>query len=186
VGGQRGYPYLYGHLLGAVAHWLAVEGVIDMGPDIFFVVGRILHVIGVVLWIGGVAFIATILLPVLRGMTEPAKSLALFSAIEGRFKTQAKIVTLITGLSGFFMLNWIDGWERYRDPSFWWLDLMTFIWFLFTLILFVVEPLLLKRGVHTAAIRDPARAMRVANRMLLILTALSLIAILGAILGVHG
>jgi len=157
-----------------------------MDQEFFFVAGRVLHVIGVVLWIGGIAFIATVLIPTLRGMANPEKSLALFAAVEGRFKRQAKVVTLLTGLSGFFMLTWLSGWSRYLDVSFWWLHLMTLIWVFFTLVLFVAEPLLLKRGIHTAARRDPARALRLAHRMLSILTILSLIAILGAITGVHG
>jgi len=157
-----------------------------MDNEVFFVIARVLHVIGVVLWIGGVAFIATVLIPALRGMPDPRKSLALFGAIEGGFRRQSKFVTLITGLSGFFMLAWLDAWDRYMDVSFWWVHLMTFIWLVFTLILFVLEPLLMKRGIHAKAKRDPARALRVAHLMLTILTGLSLITILGAIVGVHG
>jgi len=156
-----------------------------VGEDVF-VIARILHVIGVVLWIGGVAFLALVVVPTLRNLPEMENNFKVFAAVEGRFKGQAKIITLMTGLSGFFMLFWLDAWERYLDISFWWLHLMTFIWFFFTLVLFVIEPILIKRNIHEKAIRDPAATFRFVNRMLKVLTTLSMIAILGAIAGVHG
>ena len=157
-----------------------------MASEAFFVAARILHVIGVVLWIGGVAFIATVMLPALRSMPDAENSLALFGAFEDRFKDQARIVTLITGLSGMYMLTWLGAWDRYLDPSFWWVHLMTFIWLVFTLILFVVEPLLGRSGLPARAKRDPPKAFRIVHRMLLLLLTLSLLAILGGVAGVHG
>lgn len=151
----------------------------------FFIAARVLHVIGVVLWIGGVAFIVTVLLPTLRRMPEAKQSLALFGAVEGRFKSQAKFVTLVTGLSGMFMLTWLHAWNRYLDTSYWWVHLMTFIWIVFTLMLFVLEPAFLSRKFRDSASRNPEKALRVVHRLLSILLILSLIAILGAVLGVH-
>lgn len=150
-----------------------------------FVIARVLHVIGVVLWIGGVAFIATVLLPALRRMPDAENRLALFGAVEGRFKNQARVVTLITGLSGIYMLAWLDAWDRYLDLSSWWVHLMTFIWLVFTLILFVVEPLLVRSGVPARAGRDPSRTLKFIHRMLWILLSLSMLAIFGAVAGVH-
>ncbi len=155
------------------------------GEDVF-VMARVLHIIGVVLWIGGVAFLALVVVPTLRSLPEPEKNFKIFAAIEGRFKGQAKIVTLITGMSGFFMLFWLNAWDRYLDSSFWWVHLMTFIWVFFTLVLFVIEPVLIKRNVHEKAMSNPAATLRFVNRMLTVLTTLSMMAILGAIAGVHG
>jgi len=156
-----------------------------MDSENFFVAARVLHVIGVVLWIGGVAFITTVLLPTLRSMPEAEKSMALFGAVEGRFKLQAKIVTLVTGLSGMFMLTWMHAWDRYLDPAFWWVHLMTFIWLVFTLVLFVIEPFFLSRKLRDRASQNPGNTFRLIHRMLWILLTLSLIAILGAVAGVH-
>jgi len=156
-----------------------------MDNENFFVAARVLHVIGVVLWIGGVAFITTVLLPTLRRMPEAEKSMALFGAVEGRFKLQAKIVTLVTGLSGMFMLTWMHAWDRYLDPAFWWVHLMTFIWLVFTLVLFVIEPFFLSRKLHDKARQNPGNTFRLIHRMLWILSILSLIAIFGAVAGVH-
>jgi uncharacterized membrane protein len=46
------------------------------------ILARALHVIGVVLWIGGVAFVTSIFLPVANRRSE---RLQLFDAIERRF-----------------------------------------------------------------------------------------------------
>jgi len=54
------------------------------------VVARALHVLGVVLWIGGVAFVTTVLLPSVRRMKSPEERVAFFESIEGRFAWQAR------------------------------------------------------------------------------------------------
>jgi len=157
-----------------------------MTGDDFFVLARVLHVIGVVLWIGGVAFLALVVVPVLRTMPDTQQSFSIFAAIEGRFKAQAKVVTIITGFSGFFMLFWLHAWDRYLDLSFWWGHLMTLIWLFFSLLLFFIEPALARRNIQKKAMSNPVATFAFANRMLKTLTILSLIAILGAITGVHG
>jgi uncharacterized membrane protein len=155
------------------------------GED-FFVLMRMFHVVGVVLWIGGVAFIALVLLPTLRSLPDPENNFKIFAAVEGRFKRLAKVITMITGLSGFFMLYWMDAWHRYQELSFWWVHLMTFIWVFFTLVLFVVEPILIKRNIHEKAMRDPAATLRFVNRILRVVVTLGIIAAFGAVSGVHG
>ena len=92
---------------------------------VYFGLARAFHVLGVVLWIGGVAFVTTTLIPSLRKMSDSDKRLALFEQLEGKFAFQARIVTLITGLTGFYMLDYMQAWERYQQIQFWWIHLMT-------------------------------------------------------------
>ena len=63
-----------------------------------FIVARILHVLGVVIWIGSVAFVTTVVLPTIQSIPNAQRQLALFESIESRFAWQAQAVTLITGL----------------------------------------------------------------------------------------
>jgi len=93
---------------------------IDMEDFVYFGLARAFHVLGVVLWIGGVAFVTTTLIPSLRKMSDSDKRLALFEQLEGKFAFQARIVTLITGLTGFYMLDYMQAWERYQQIQFWW------------------------------------------------------------------
>ncbi len=152
----------------------------------YFIIARVFHVIGVVLWIGGVAFVTTVLIPSIRELEDADKRLALFEALEGRFSYQAKIVTVITALSGVYMLERLNIWSLYLEASFWWLHLMTLIWLIFTLVLFVLEPLFLHRWFHQQALADSERAFRSLHTMHKILLSLSLIAIFGAVAGVRG
>jgi len=113
----------------------------------YFVLARIFHVLAVVLWIGGVGFVTTVLIPSISKTEEPAVRLKIFEAIETKFGFQAKLTTLIAGISGVYMLEVTDGWSRYLNYEFWWLHLMTFVWAVFTLVLFILEPLFLQKMV---------------------------------------
>lgn len=149
-------------------------------------IARALHVIGVVLWIGGVAFVATVLLPAVRQITDPEERVAFFEAIEGRFAWQARGTTLLVGATGFYITEAWDAWDRFLDPSFWWMHAMVFIWLLFTIILFIAEPLFLHRWLRRSAERQPEATFRLIERLHRVLLAASVIAALGAVAGSHG
>ena len=157
-----------------------------MEKFVYFGLARALHVVGVVLWIGGVAFVTATLIPSLRKMEDTDKRLSLFEQLEGRFAFQARVVTLITGLTGFYMLDYMQAWERYQQIQFWWIHLMTLIWLIFTLVLFVLEPLVLYHRFKKMANENSDRAFALLHRMHWILLTLSLITVLGTVAGVHG
>ena len=90
-------------------------------------IARAIHVFGVVLWIGGVAFVTTVLLPAVRRMKSPEERVAFFEAVEGRFAWQARGTTLLVGLSGFHMVGRWDLWSRFLDPAYWWMHAMVFV-----------------------------------------------------------
>ncbi len=70
-----------------------------------YALARVIHVLSVVLWIGGVAMVTTVLIPAIRKMGPSADQVGLFERLESRFALQAKITTLLAGLSGFYMLG---------------------------------------------------------------------------------
>tara|TARA_B100001013_G_scaffold299432_1_gene200551 strand:- start:165 stop:452 length:288 start_codon:yes stop_codon:yes gene_type:complete len=92
-----------------------------------FVFARVIHVLAVALWIGGVAMVTTVLLPAIRALASDEEKLPLFERIGFRFSLQAKVTTLLTGLSGFYMLHVLDAWSRYSEPRFWWIHAMTLV-----------------------------------------------------------
>jgi len=148
------------------------------------VFARLAHVLGVVLWIGGVGFVTLALLPTLRS-SEAAAGLAVFQATERRFANLARAMTLIVGASGLYMVNALGAWDRFVLPGYWWMQAMTGVWALFTLILFVIEPFVLPR-LPKRRPSEPGTALRRLQRMHWLLLALSLIATAGAVVGVHG
>lgn len=157
-----------------------------MGDPDYFILARTLHVVGVVLWIGGVAFVTTVLIPSLKKITDSDNKLALFEQLEGKFAFQARVTTLLTGASGFYMLEALNAWGRYQQMQFWWMHLMTLIWGIFTLVLFVLEPLVLHRWFREKAMGNSEKAFVWLHRMHKVLLTLSLLAVVGAVMGAHG
>lgn len=149
-------------------------------------IARALHVLGVVLWIGGVAFVTTVLLPSVRRLKSPAGRVAFFEAVEGRFAWQARGTTLLVGLSGFYLVHAWDLWERFSQPDFWWMHAMAAIWLIFTVMLFIAEPLFLHRWFLARAEKKPIETFRLIERMHWVLLTASLITVLGAVAGSHG
>lgn len=147
---------------------------------------RALHIFGVVLWIGGVAFVTTVLLPAVRAMKDPAERVAFFEAVEGRFAWQARGTTLLVGATGLYMVYAYDLWDRFYQSEFWWMHAMVFVWAVFTMVLFVAEPLFLHRWFITHATKKPVETFRLIQIMHWVLLTISMIAVLGAMLGSHG
>jgi uncharacterized membrane protein len=147
---------------------------------------RALHVLAVVHWIGGVAFVTLVLLPAVRRLAAPGERVALFENVERRFAMQARISTLMAGLSGFWMTARLDAWARFADPRFWWMHAMLALWLLFTLMLFLLEPLLLHRWFLIRAQRDPEATFALIQRLHVALLTASAITVAAAMLGAHG
>ena len=110
----------------------------------------------------------------------------MFERLEGRFGGQAKLSTLVAGLSGLWMLWLTEGWALFLEPAYWWLHLMVAVWAMFTLVLFVLEPLVLHRWFHARASRDPEGTFALILRLHRGLLALSALAVVGAVQGAHG
>ena len=151
-----------------------------------FVLARVIHVLSVVLWIGGVAFVTLVLLPGMKTVQPPSAWPEQFERLEGRFSWQARLTTILTGASGFYMLHVLDAWERFSDPSYWWLYAMSAIRVIFTLILFVVEPLVLHKWFKRRAKTHPESTLVWVQRLHRVLLLASLITVAGAVAGVHG
>lgn len=149
-------------------------------------IARALHVFFVVFWIGGVAFVTTVLLPGVRRVKAPHERMQLFEQIERRFAWQARISTAIVGLTGFYMLYRYDMWDRFRHPAYWWIDAMVAVWLVFTLMLFIVEPFKLHRRLLGQSEGDPEVAFKRMELLHRILLFISLITVLGAVMGSHG
>ena len=148
-------------------------------------IARALHVIAVIAWIGGVYLVTYVVLPGIREMDEAIEKITRFEEIEGRFGLHAKFMTLLAGGSGFYMLYKMDAWDRYASLEYWWVHAMTAIWALFTLVLFVLEPLFLHAWFARRAQEAPAEAFAMVTRFHQILLNASLITVFGAVLGAH-
>ena len=111
---------------------------------------------------------------------------AIRDQIERRFAWQARISTAIVGLTGFYMLYRSDMWDRFRHAAYWWIDAMVAVWLIFTLMLFIVEPFNLHRRLLGRPEPEPQIALKRVEWLHRILLIISLITVLGAVMGSHG
>lgn len=147
---------------------------------------RVLHVVAVVLWIGGVAMVTTVLIPAIKNMVSKEDQIRTFEQLEGRFALQAKVTTLITGITGFYMIYALDAWERYLDYRFWYIHAMTLVWIIFSLVLYVLEPLVLHKLFAKHATANPEKTFKVMHLAHWALLLISLLTTAGAVAGSHG
>lgn len=149
-------------------------------------IARALHVLAVVIWIGGVSMATTVMLPAVRRGDLGENRLHAFDAIERRFIWQARFAVLVVGLSGLYMIWRLDLWDRFHSITFWWMHAMVCVWLLFAFFLFVAEPLILQRHFRRWAEAQPEAAFARLHRAHWVLLVLSVVTILGAVAGSHG
>ena len=153
-------------------------------PD-WGIVARAIHVLAIVVWIGGVWLVTTVLLPAMREK-RPEQWLKEFDAIEHRFAPQARIALLTALLSGLYMLYAYDLWDRFAHIEFWWMHLMVAVWLLFAVLLLLLEPLILRGVIERRAAAAPQATLTLMLRLHRVLLSLALLATFAAIGGSHG
>ena len=149
-----------------------------------FSLARVVHVVSVVMWIGGVAFVTTTAMPAIRAAEPPERRLAAFHRFERRFVWQARIWVLLAGASGVWMIQSGGLWDRFSDPAFWWMHAMVAVWLVFFAMLFVIEPLVLQRRMTASS--QPEQDFDRMERMHRVVLALALTAVIGAAAGSRG
>ncbi len=148
------------------------------------IIARIVHVLAVVGWIGGVWFVTLVIFPVVRRTAEPTERLKAFHRIESGFAPIARWLVMLAGASGFWITARADLWSRFASANFWWMHLMLGLWIVFMLMLFVAEPLVLHA--RMAASTKPAQDFERMAKLHMLLSAIGLLAVLGAVGGSHG
>ncbi len=147
---------------------------------------RAIHVVALVHWIGGVAFVTTIVLPSARKASTASEALALFQAFERRFAPQVRVSIALVGLSGAYMLSRLDAWQRLQSLSFWWLHLMIAVWIAFAIMVYVLEPLGIDRRFAEFALRDKDRAFAIMTYLHGAALTVSAVAIGAGVFGARG
>ena len=147
---------------------------------------RAIHVISIVIWMGGVTFVTLVLIPILRRSSFRTDQLTIFNAVENRFAAIARVMVLLAGASGFYMTYKLDAWYRFSQLQYFWMHAMVFLWILFFLALFIIEPFILKN--HGRMVKDGYNISNLRKTQIvhLIILTLSLITVTVSVLGAHG
>ena len=62
-----------------------------------FAVAMVIHVLAMVLWVGGVGMATTVVIPIVRRLPADANTVEMFEAIQKRFAWKAMFMVLIAG-----------------------------------------------------------------------------------------
>ena len=151
---------------------------------------HIIHLLTVIIWIGGLGFITIIVLPMLIKWDDPLQKALTFQSIEHRFAPIARVYNVITGVTGFVMV-YLTGWHKlYLTTKGIPLLIMTLIWFLWFVMLFGLEPLVVKKMLDRMANSGVKMEIETIfarmNRMHWVLMMLSLAASIAGIIFAHG
>jgi uncharacterized membrane protein len=70
-----------------------------------------IHVIAVVLWIGGVSFVTVVVFPMIMRMDNSLEKVLFFQGTEHRFAKIAKTCVVVVGLTGGYLLHLTGEWK---------------------------------------------------------------------------
>lgn len=94
-----------------------------------------IHVIAIILWIGGVAFVTINIFPILMRMEDSLEKVRYFQAVENRFARQARLYALIAGITGAIILFLENGWSGLLSRRGMGILVMILAWLVYVLIL---------------------------------------------------
>lgn len=116
-----------------------------------FTVMLIIHVLAVILWIGGLAFVTILIFPSLYKMQEALQKVLFFQRIEHRFAPLARIYSATVGITGIVMLVHTGWYKLLFTGEGLFLTIMFLIWVFWIVMLFGLEPLVIKKMLESMA-----------------------------------
>ncbi len=102
---------------------------------------------GVVIWIGGVAFVTMITFPMIQRAGNSLEQVMMFQGVEHRFSKIAKIMVILVGLSGLYLIYEKYGFN-FKELGFgvW---IMITVWVFYASLLFGLEKIIFKKMFST-------------------------------------
>lgn len=143
------------------------------------------HVLGVVIWIGGVAFVTMIVFPMIMKMESSLEKVLFFQGLEHRFAKIAKISVIAVGLTGGWLLYLTGEWNILFTPAGIGPTLMTIVWTFYVLVL-IFEGQLFKFMFRGDAQQDTSRVFFRLSAFHWVVLGLSLLAIGVGVWAGHG
>lgn len=144
-----------------------------------------LHVLSVVIWIGGVAFVTIIVFPMIIRMESSLEKVIFFQGVEHRFAKIAKITVTIVGITGGWLL-YLTGEASYLftlnglGPT-----IMLLVWAFYVLVL-LFEGRLFKVIFSGEAQRDTAKVFFRLSAFHWVVLGLSMLAVGVGVFAAHG
>lgn len=136
-----------------------------------------IHVLSVVIWIGGVAFVTAIILPVLGRMEDSMAKVSFFIGFERRFQLLAKILVVIVGTTGIILFFYRGGFFNISSEETILFGYKFFVWLFYFVLLFGAEKRLMSTLVSSKTPPEKAfKRLSIFHWIVLILSLLAIIA----------
>jgi uncharacterized membrane protein len=143
------------------------------------------HVLGVVVWIGGVAFVTMIVFPIITRMENSLEKVIFFQGMEHRFAKIAKISVAVVGLTGGWLLYLTGEWRILFSMVGMGPTLMILVWTFYVLVL-LFEGKLFKMIFGSRAQQDTDKIFSLLSRFHWVVLGLSLLTIGVGVWAGHG
>jgi len=143
------------------------------------------HVLGVVVWIGGVAFVTMIVFPMITKMEDSFEKVLFFQGIEHRFAGIAKSAVVVVGLTGGWLLYITGEWRILFSVAGIGPTLMLIVW-MFYLFVLLFEGRIFKMIFKGSAQQDSVKIFSLLSRFHWVVLGLSLLTIGVGIWAGHG
>lgn len=145
----------------------------------------IIHVICVIIWIGGVAFVTIVIFPMLYRTEGSLEKALLFQGVEHRFAGMVKWLIAIVGVTGFWLLSDKYGFAILFQARGLGILIMLIAWAFYTGVL------LSERKIFARIFADPEkidmdRALKIINAMHWFLLTVSFTAVAAGVWFGHG
>ena len=102
-----------------------------------YVTALTIHILSIIIWIGGVSFVTLVTFPMIRRMDKSLEMVMMFQGTEHRFGKIAKAMVILAGLSGFYLII-----EKGLSVGVW---IMIILWAVYASLLFGLEKLIFKK-----------------------------------------
>ena len=150
----------------------------------FLTILLIIHVIGVIIWIGGVAFVTMVIFPMMYRTEGSLEKALLFEGVEHRFSGIVRWLIAIVGATGFYLLSAKYGFSILSSQRGLGIVIMLFVWTFYTAVL------LLEKKIFGKIFADPGKidmdkALTMINTMHWVLLTISFSAVAGGIWFAH-
>ncbi|RJQ38704.1 MAG: hypothetical protein C4550_06480 [Nitrospiraceae bacterium] len=144
-----------------------------------------IHVIAVVLWIGGVAFVTMVVFPMIMRMENSLEKVLFFQGVEHTFAKIAKTSVAVVGVTGVLLLYITGEWNVMFKTSGIGPTLMAIVWLFYVLVL-MFEGRLFKAIFKGEAQQDTAKVFYRLSVFHWIILGLSLLAVGVGVWAGHG
>jgi len=144
----------------------------------------IVHVIGVIIWVGGVGFVTMVIFPMMYRTEGSLEKALLFQGVEHRFAGIVRWLIVVVGVTGFWLLSSRYGFGILTELRGLGIAIMLFAWTFYTVVILSEKKIFSRLFAEPEKI-DMDKALRMINTMHWVLLTISYSAVAGGVWFAH-